>query len=124
MFLVELGCHEFGGSKYWTRVRIIHRSWQTQVANSYVTRIRVDEYVVTLQVSVNNGQRLFVEVNKAGKDWLAPAFYYAQLRYFVFLYISPKSSTRDFSNKHDFFFFLVLPPRNKVDNIGMIQTLD
>ena len=73
--------------------------------------MRVYKDIVTFQVSVDNGMRLFaMEVVKALDDGNAPLFNNSQSRILDLIDILPEtSSSKHFGNKDDLFLLFVRP---------------
>ena len=73
-FFIKLWSHEFRCAKYGCGVTICHWCGKAQVANSDISRVRVNEDVVAFQVSMDDRMwLLFMQIEEALQDLLAPA---------------------------------------------------
>ena len=100
-------------------------SWQAKIANSDVSIVGVDENVVAFDVSVDDGRWEFVKVFKSLKDFLAPVFDNLSSGVFVLGYVLAEGTSWEKFSDYDYLLgFLIHPGVNKVDDIGVVQTLD
>lgn len=71
-FVVELWGHELGGAEDRGDVCPVADDSKSEVTNFELSVVAVDEYIVTLEIAVNDGWVVGVEVDKSLKDLATP----------------------------------------------------
>mmetsp|Transcript_17782 Transcript_17782/g.53545 ORF Transcript_17782/g.53545 Transcript_17782/m.53545 type:complete len:298 (+) Transcript_17782:4301-5194(+) len=126
LLVIQFGRHELRGPQ--DRLRrgsCAQQSSKAQIANLHHTLAAVDEYVVALQVAVNDGRAVAVQIHQPTQDLPCPAFQHIIINEFVpFAVLAQGARSEQLSDEVDAVVLGVQPGVVETHDIFVLQLLE
>ena len=125
VLLVKFRRHKLWRAEDGRRVRRVHGRRKAEVTYLDIATVRVDEDVVALDVSVNDGRIVLVQVIEALQYFMQPLLDDLELRVANLLNVLAKGAAGDhFSDDVDLVVLAANPRTYKSDNVFVLQFFD